>query len=217
MAEAWDHHESEGSTVNLGATKSTQEFQKASSSADASVGKSATSGEVLRVVTSGASGVTRRAASIPTYIAQNPMLCKALCCIAGVVLSITSLVGMIMLGVDGIGVAGILQCIYMIVFGLVITIIDLGDDTSSRFCCNLQGRIFHYMNFLATESGRALFYFYVGSLTMLLLPDNTSWKVVYILVGVFLCIQGISLIVVRYCNCNKEASQTTPPAAAAAV
>lgn len=58
-------------------------------------------------------------------------------------------------------------------FGFVLVLIDLKDSWANAFF-GLQTKLFLYCNFLASQTGRACFYFYVGSISLFLLPTNVS-------------------------------------------
>lgn len=44
-----------------------------------------------------------------------------------------------------------------------------------KSCGDIQTKLFGRAFFLATQTGRALFYFYVGSMTILILPGGSSF------------------------------------------
>ena len=52
----------------------------------------------------------------------------------------------------------------------VIICICEGKEDWMKSCGDIQSKLFQRCFFLATQTGRAFFYFYVGSMTILLLP-----------------------------------------------
>ena len=57
---------------------------------------------------------------------------------------------------------------------MVICICD-GKEDWMKSCGDIQTKLFGRAFFLATQTGRALFYFYVGSMTILILPGGSSF------------------------------------------
>lgn len=55
-------------------------------------------------------------------------------------------------------------------------LIDVKAEWANAFC-GLQTKLFVYCNFLASQTGRACFYFYVGSISLFLLQigRELSW------------------------------------------
>merc|ERR1711976_626956 len=72
--------------------------------------------------------------------------------------------------------------IYNVFFGMIICICD-GKESWMQSCGDIQNKLFKHAFFLATQTGRAVFYFYIGSMTLLVLPENDLWKVIYMLIG----------------------------------
>merc|ERR1712217_206551 len=98
----------------------------------------------------------------------------------GLVLSAVSLLSCLnIIGVDEEGhkwgMSESLQSFYTFFFGFVIFICDLPESWANRVF-PLQTKLFHYFNFLANQTGRSFFYFYVGSITLALLPESDFWK-----------------------------------------
>merc|ERR1712079_472063 len=91
-----------------------------------------------------------------------------------------------------------LQCVYSTFFGLIIFLSDLKTEWANKFY-NMQSILFYHFYFLATQMGRAFFYFYVGSITLLMLPGSTFWNFTYFFFGTVLCLLGIAMIVLHVC------------------
>ena len=112
---------------------------------------------------------------------RNPLAVSTLCCLVGValsVISILSIVGVARLG-DGENWSprDSLQMFYQCIFGFVLVLIDMREQWAN-YCLGLQTKLFTYCNFLASQTGRALFYFYVGSISIFLWPSSDFWKIV---------------------------------------
>ena len=56
----------------------------------------------------------------------------------------------------------------------VIICICEGKEDWMKSCGDIQSKLFQRCFFLATQTGRATFYFYVGSMTILLLPAGAA-------------------------------------------
>jgi hypothetical protein len=75
--------------------------------------------------------------------------------------------------------------------------------------CDVQAKLFTVAYALATQTGRAIFYIYVGSMTMLLLPeDSTFWAVTYCVIGGVLVLLALYMLIVDWCGgclgCRQE-------------
>eukprot|EP00747_Dinoflagellata_sp_TGD_P206950 gnl/TRDRNA2_/TRDRNA2_80571_c0_seq1.p1 gnl/TRDRNA2_/TRDRNA2_80571_c0~~gnl/TRDRNA2_/TRDRNA2_80571_c0_seq1.p1 ORF type:complete len:206 (-),score=24.47 gnl/TRDRNA2_/TRDRNA2_80571_c0_seq1:70-639(-) len=156
----------------------------------------------------GAALSARGFVTISAYVQENPCAVKVMCCIMGLALSVLSLFGVI--GVihneKGWHPKESLQNFYMFFFGLMIFFCDIPQEWANK-AFNIQSKLFHYVHFLATQTGRACFYFYVGSITLLMMPDSELWKLLYIILGGTLCLLGIILIALRYCPCGQRTDE----------
>eukprot|EP00405_Crypthecodinium_cohnii_P014801 CAMPEP_0206460478 /NCGR_PEP_ID=MMETSP0324_2-20121206/24773_1 /ASSEMBLY_ACC=CAM_ASM_000836 /TAXON_ID=2866 /ORGANISM="Crypthecodinium cohnii, Strain Seligo" /LENGTH=193 /DNA_ID=CAMNT_0053932183 /DNA_START=29 /DNA_END=611 /DNA_ORIENTATION=+ len=93
-----------------------------------------------------------------------------------------------------------LQSFYIFIFGLLIFFCEAKESWTNAIF-DVQTKFFYYFHFLATQAGKAFFYFYVGSITLFLLPDNDFWKFAYVVLGGVLCLLGLIMIGLRYCAC----------------
>ena len=59
------------------------------------------------------------------------------------------------------------------IFGFVLVLVDMKEPWANSFF-GLQTKLFLYCNFLASQTGRACFYFYVGSISLFLLPSSET-------------------------------------------
>eukprot|EP00408_Alexandrium_pacificum_P022924 CAMPEP_0171190276 /NCGR_PEP_ID=MMETSP0790-20130122/18774_1 /TAXON_ID=2925 /ORGANISM="Alexandrium catenella, Strain OF101" /LENGTH=173 /DNA_ID=CAMNT_0011655405 /DNA_START=98 /DNA_END=619 /DNA_ORIENTATION=+ len=162
----------------------------------------------------GAAAAGRGVITVSTYVQKNPAAVQIFCCICGLVLSVVSVMSIFNL-IGGNSneeenkerLRDNLQSFYTFFFGLVIFVVDAPESWINK-CYGLQSAIFQYFYFLATQTGRALFYFYVGSITLLMLPKSELWKIIFISVGGALCFLGLVQIVLRCCcTTQQEAEQ----------
>mmetsp|Transcript_16027 Transcript_16027/g.30209 ORF Transcript_16027/g.30209 Transcript_16027/m.30209 type:complete len:200 (+) Transcript_16027:48-647(+) len=180
-------------------------------SAAAAVGNAALSGARM-----GAAAAQRGVVSLSIYVQHNPAGVKIFCCIAGLALSVISILSIV--GVakfsdeDKWTARDSLQNVYTFFFGLVIVAIDMKEDWANRFF-GLQSKIFLYCQFLASQTGRALFYFYVGSMSIFLLQTWGFWMIVYIVLGGGLCLLGLIMLVLRWCPCCQDQSSASAASA----
>jgi len=84
--------------------------------------------------------------------------------------------------------------LYNIAFAAVIIVADGNPEWFTRFW-DAQGKLFGAAAFLASQTGRAAFYFYVGSINLFMLPDNYFWKLIYVAIGGALCFNGALMLV----------------------
>eukprot|EP00929_Paragymnodinium_shiwhaense_P110104 TRINITY_DN76809_c0_g1_i1.p1 TRINITY_DN76809_c0_g1~~TRINITY_DN76809_c0_g1_i1.p1 ORF type:complete len:175 (-),score=40.48 TRINITY_DN76809_c0_g1_i1:138-662(-) len=147
----------------------------------------------------GAQGAQRGLITISTVVQNNPACVKVFCCILGAALSFCSWLSIlnVVAHVEW-HPKEILQCIYVSVFGGVIVLCDIKEQWANQ-CFDIQKKFFQYFYFLATQTGRAMFYFYVGSITLLMLPESDIWRIVFVILGGLLCFMGLLLIALRYC------------------
>lgn len=137
---------------------------------------------------------------IKAYIQENPGSVKVMCFLVGLTLLVFSILGVI----NPFAVFGTpkeyLANVYNIIFSVIICICE-GKEDWMRSCGDLQGKLFQRCFFLATQTGRALFYFYVGSMTILLLPSGFIWTLIYIILGSCLCL--LSLLMLFFAHCGR--------------
>lgn len=132
------------------------------------------------------------------YVTHNPPSVKVCCFITGMALTGISIAALAMPGTSFTPI-GYLVSLYHIFFGLVICICD-GKESWFQYLCNIQERLFSYCSVLATQTGRALFYFYVGSTTLFLLPSGFLFPVLYVIVGGSLTLLGLVMLCLDWCG-----------------
>ncbi|CAK9043014.1 unnamed protein product [Durusdinium trenchii] len=135
---------------------------------------------------------------VKAYIVENPSSVKTLCFLIGLILMIFSILGVI----NPFGAFSrpgeYLANIYNVFFGVIICICD-GKEDWMRACGDVQTKLFQRAFFLATPTGKAFFYFYVGSMTILMLPEGI-WSVIYIILGSCLSLLALVMLFFQYCG-----------------
>ena len=69
-----------------------------------------------------------------------------------------------------------------------------------RNCGDVQAKLFQKAFILANPAGRAMFYIYVGTMTMLLVPGDGLWMIIYIILGSALCLLALTMLFMQYCG-----------------
>merc|ERR1712113_467855 len=154
----------------------------------------------------GARGIHKGAVTISKIVMRNPVAMQVVSCVIGLALSVCSVLSVFHL----IGhneeegerwtPQENMQNFYVSIFGLIIFARDAPESLVNT-CFNLQTRLFQYFYFLGTQPGRAFFYFYVGSITLAILPDSELWKIIFIILGGTLCILGFTMLMLRFFPC----------------
>jgi hypothetical protein len=96
---------------------------------------------------------------------------------------------------------------YNMIFAGVIVIVEGKPEWYER-CWNVQKRLFSNAAFLASQTGRAAAYFFVGSINLFLLPEAWLWKVIYIAMGGALCFNGLLMLLDAWsCRGHRELNE----------
>eukprot|EP00929_Paragymnodinium_shiwhaense_P074337 TRINITY_DN38030_c0_g2_i1.p1 TRINITY_DN38030_c0_g2~~TRINITY_DN38030_c0_g2_i1.p1 ORF type:complete len:210 (+),score=55.28 TRINITY_DN38030_c0_g2_i1:69-698(+) len=147
---------------------------------------------------------------VKAYIQENPTSVKVFCFMTGLILIVFSLLGCFNIFGGIVAPRQYLTNVYNVIFGLIICICD-GKESWMKSCFDVQSKLFQYAFFLATQTGRALFYLYVGTMTLLVLPDSWFWSLLYIIIGGVLCLLAILMLIIQWCGglcgCSKRYSQ----------
>merc|ERR1712232_196662 len=149
---------------------------------------------------------------IKGYIQENPTSVKVLCFFTGLVLMVFSSLGLFNIFGAAFEPKQYLTNVYNVFFGFLICVCD-GKESWMKSCFDIQEKVFRYAYFLATQTGRAIFYIYIGSMTLLVLPDNWFWKVIYIIIGGVLCLLAMLMLIInwcgRFCGCDRSYSSSS--------
>jgi len=87
---------------------------------------------------------------------------------------------------------------YNVVFALVVLIVDGAPRAAGHALWRVQRRLLHSCHFLATCRGRALLYFYVGSVNLAVMSPRKTWHHVYIGLGGSLCLISVLSLLQRH-------------------
>mmetsp|Transcript_25012 Transcript_25012/g.40189 ORF Transcript_25012/g.40189 Transcript_25012/m.40189 type:complete len:216 (+) Transcript_25012:97-744(+) len=157
---------------------------------------------------------------ITAYIMENPTSVKIMCFMMGIVLIIFSILGCFgLFGADDFEPKHYLAQVYNVFFGIIICICDGKESWMKDCCCDVQSKLFANAYILANQTGRAVFYLYVASMTLLLLPDNWT-KVFYCAIGGILGLLALWMLIVdwfgKYCGC-KSYHEMSPTESSASI
>ncbi|CAE7665732.1 unnamed protein product [Symbiodinium sp. KB8] len=90
---------------------------------------------------------------------------------------------------------------YDVFFALIIVIMEGPSEMQCQHCGlwnKLQHGLFGWAAFLASRTGRALFYFFVGTLNMFMMPHDWLWTMIYFGLGAGLSFVGLLSLLDRY-------------------
>eukprot|EP00971_Amphidinium_carterae_P300628 5973158-Amphidinium_carterae.1 len=110
------------------------------------------------------------------FIMEDPFGLRVIAFVAGLLQITFSILYLARVIVTQPEVRDQFTAVWNIIFGVVVCIIE-GKESWLDACCNIQSRVFHWAFFLATLVGRAVFYLYVGTMSLLTLPyiDDFWW------------------------------------------
>mmetsp|Transcript_117504 Transcript_117504/g.292969 ORF Transcript_117504/g.292969 Transcript_117504/m.292969 type:complete len:228 (+) Transcript_117504:79-762(+) len=193
--------------VQAGMTKAMREavvasppIQQAAWNAGVAAARDAANSGAISAAASGAASVAKKdVLEVKAYIQENHGSVKCFCFCIALALLASSIIGMINIFDAVFKPIQYLFAVYNMFFAVGIIIMDGKPEWYTR-CFNVQVRLFSAVPFLASQVGRACFYFYVGSINLFMLPDNWFAKIVYIALGASLCLAGLSMIFSRCCR-----------------
>jgi len=145
------------------------------------------------------------------YAQQNPDSVRALSFFIATALLIFSVLGVINVFDAVFKPHQYLFALYNIAFAAVIIVADGNPEWFTKYW-DAQGKLFGAAAFLASQTGRAAFYFYVGSINLFMLPENWLWKLIYVGLGSALCFNGaLMLLDSAGCCCCRKPQQMEEP------
>lgn len=146
------------------------------------------------------------------YAQQNPWSVRAISFFIALALFVFSILGMINLFDAVFKPYQYLFALYNMLFAGIIIVAD-GNPEWFRRCWDAQDKLFNAAAFLASQTGRAAFYFYVGSINLCMLPEAWLWKLIYICLGGALCLNGVLMLLDSAgCCCCARRQQSQDPA-----
>eukprot|EP00439_Symbiodinium_sp_Y106_P056671 s3190_g7.t5 len=111
------------------------------------------------------------AVEVRAYIAANHCSVRIFCFLVALALVASSVLGMINIFNLVFSPFQYLIGVYNFFFALTMVVLD-GESSWFRNCCDCRSRILHCFPFLATQPGRALLHFYVGTINIAMLPGG---------------------------------------------
>mmetsp|Transcript_31279 Transcript_31279/g.71418 ORF Transcript_31279/g.71418 Transcript_31279/m.71418 type:complete len:245 (-) Transcript_31279:94-828(-) len=140
---------------------------------------------------------------LKAFIMENPASIKVISFLIGLTLLVLSVLGCTLGAMAFGGPREWLTNFYNIFFGLIICICE-GRESWMACFCNIQERLFHQFFFLATVTGRATFYIFVGSMMLLVLAhipgDYWYWQLVYVVLGFALVMIALCQYFLFFCG-----------------
>jgi hypothetical protein len=131
---------------------------------------------------------------VKAYVQENHGSVKVLCFCIALALFLCSALGVLSIFQAVFKPFQYLLSIYNMFFALAIVIMDGKPEWYTRWY-DVQKRLFQAAPILASQTGRGLFYLYVGSLNLCALPDSWFWKVVYLVLGASLSAAGVFMLI----------------------
>lgn len=124
------------------------------------------------------------------YVQENHCSVKALSFSIALALLVFSILGLANVFDAVFRPSQYLFAFYNIIFAGMIVILE----GKTEWFPTLQNRLFSNAAFLATQSGRALAYLFVGSINLFVLPEAWLWKVIYVGMGSALCFNALLML-----------------------
>merc|ERR1712187_51753 len=161
-------------------------------------------------VSDGAKQVKAGFLEVTSYVQENHFSVKALSFIVALALLTSSILGMVNIFNVVFDPIHYLLAFYNALFAIAIVIIEGKADWFKK-CGDIQTKIFSVAAFLASQTGRALFYFYVGSINLMMLPSSLLWQIIYVAIGASLCFVGVLSLLDRCGLCCKNHHRNFEP------
>lgn len=144
------------------------------------------------------------------YAQQNPDSVRAISFCIALALFVSSVLGIINVFDAVFKPHQYLFSLYNVVFAAIIIVADGKPEWFSKYW-DAQGKLFGAAAFLGSQTGRAVFYFYVGSINLFMLPEAWLWKLIYVAIGVALCFNGaLMLLDSAGCCCGRKQQRGEP-------
>merc|ERR1712032_659128 len=136
---------------------------------------------------------------VRTYIQKSHCSVRILCFCIALALLVSSFLGIFNIFNAAFSPLLYLFAVYNTCFAAAILIMDGKPEWYAR-CWDIQTKLFDAAPCLGSQAGRAVLYFYVGSINLLMLPHSFLWKAIYIGIGGSLCAAGV-LMLLQQCGC----------------
>eukprot|EP00933_Yihiella_yeosuensis_P001384 TRINITY_DN10224_c4_g1_i1.p1 TRINITY_DN10224_c4_g1~~TRINITY_DN10224_c4_g1_i1.p1 ORF type:complete len:250 (+),score=21.58 TRINITY_DN10224_c4_g1_i1:92-751(+) len=139
---------------------------------------------------------------VRSYVQESHCSLQVLCFSSAVALLLSSILGVINVFDALFKPMQYIFAFWNIIFAAIIIIIDGRSDWFG----NVQTRIFQAAALLASYRGRALFYLYVGSINLLMLPHSWLWQLIYAIIGITLCSISVIMLFHSFGCCGARSS-----------
>lgn len=140
------------------------------------------------------------------YAQQNPNSVRAISFLLAIALFAFSVLGMLNVFNAVFQPYQYLFAFYNMIFAGIIIVADGNPEWFRKFW-DAQEKLFSAASFLASQTGRAAFYFYVGSINLFMLPENWLWKVIYVCLGGALCFNGALMLLDSACARRRQTEE----------
>eukprot|EP00397_Hematodinium_sp_SG-2012_P040952 GEMP01044993.1.p1 GENE.GEMP01044993.1~~GEMP01044993.1.p1 ORF type:complete len:228 (-),score=34.21 GEMP01044993.1:1094-1741(-) len=165
------------------ATRNNPKFQQAQADAE----KQVAHGIAERAMHGAGKTAKAGALELKIYVTENPASLKMICFVTALCLIVFSIIGIINI-TNVADPIDYIVTIFNVIFGFLIVVTE---GKASWGFCGVREKIFQNFGFLTYPAGRSGFYIYVGIMVLGILPSETFWKVLYIIMGVTLAVCGI--------------------------
>jgi len=144
---------------------------------------------------------------IKSHVQQHPVTLQLVCFFIALALFVSSALCLINVFNALFRPYHYLMAVYNVLFALTIALLDARRQWVEK-CWNLRVKLLKFMPCLGWLVGRACFFFYVGSINLMMLPEMDLWKWIYIIIGGSLCVAGVLMVLHRYV-CRSKALDDT--------
>eukprot|EP00929_Paragymnodinium_shiwhaense_P054785 TRINITY_DN2745_c0_g1_i1.p1 TRINITY_DN2745_c0_g1~~TRINITY_DN2745_c0_g1_i1.p1 ORF type:complete len:248 (+),score=53.65 TRINITY_DN2745_c0_g1_i1:89-745(+) len=166
-------------------------------------GRSVVANTAQEAVKVGAARASAGFLEVRQYIQESHLSVRIIAFCTALVLLVTSILGVFNVFSALFKPYQYLVAFYNVLFACIIIVADGKPEWFVNFW-DLQNMLFRQAAFLASQLGRAMFYFYVGLINLCMLPDTWLWKMIYLGIGATLCFNGV-LMMIDYCGlCGKR-------------
>jgi len=143
---------------------------------------------------------------VKSHFQNHPLTLKLICFLVALALFVASVLSLIDIFGAFFEPYHYLMAVYNLFFAMLIALLDARREWVAR-CWNIRVRVLKFAPCLGWLAGRACFFFYVGSINLMMLPDGI-WRWVYICIGAALCVAGSLMILHRYVCRSKDFDDT---------
>lgn len=162
------------------------------------IGRSVIADSAKEAVKQGAERASKGLLEVRHYIQESHCSIRIIAFSTALVLLVSSMLGVFNVFNALFKPYMYLTAFYNVLFAGVILVAD-GKPEWFESLWDMQNKLFKQAAFLASQFGRAMFYFYVGLINLCMLPDSWLWKMMYLGIGATLCFNG-ALMMLESCG-----------------